>query len=929
MLAKAPTYLERAFEPTTDDLTLELRVRTQSSTSRRGIGFGVASGAPSVLAHRAAYLAFLGNGTIAAHDGQFFKQVGTYTANTWVSVRVAVSVRLGGMTVWLNGRPATTDLIPLTHGQERVDRVFLTNEGADPEVVRVAGLSLTGTALTSPAPLSAASVGGSSKPAVELSWHAVPGAEGYRVYRGHQRVAEVNPSPRVLPHVTYRDAGVTQDQACSYRVTAVRGDEESLPSWPTPVLVGGTPLPAPSQTRYDVVIFGGTPGGVAAAVAAARRGASVLLLSHNGHVGGMISGGLGQTDLRLRQAASGLFKEMIGRIRDYYLRTYGADSRQYQECGGGYWIEPSVGELTLRRMLAEEPGIHVAFHQRLTAVQTVPLYGNHWASRRVTAVSTSGRDGGTPRRYTGTTFIDASYEGDLAAKAGAEYRVGREGRAEHGEEYAGIIYWDWESGKLVEGTTGEADSRIQAYCYRLTLTNRAANRVPIARPEGYDAAPYGSIAQDVAAGKITGIAQVIYFGKLPNEKYDINNMGKYWPSTDYIEENTAYPSASDSERESMALAHRRWALGLLYYLRNDPGLPEEFRRDALQWGLPADEHQETGNFPEQLYVREARRIVGRALFTENDARSADKNVRAPLHPDGAAVAEYPLDSHATRKREPGHPNQLEGFFYLPFVTRSSQIPFGVLTPKGLDALMVCVATSGTHVGNSTIRLEPIYMALGEVCGTTAARAARLGVPPNFAAPRPLQDDLLSRRAQLTFFNGLKDDDPAWAACQYWGTQGLFPSYDAATSGPIRVDDATEWLFRFLAREKPELWEMPGLDPKMRDPNSPESRAAEGRNGAGTRESPYVAALRDLKVLEDGAAATSDASVSLGEAALWIVKGKQAIGRWRGEPCATAVDAASTLLSRGVLVGTENRTEGELGRPVTRGELALLLFRARN
>ncbi|MGQ9698069.1 MAG: FAD-dependent oxidoreductase, partial [Armatimonadota bacterium] len=520
--------------------------------------------------------------------------------------------------------------------------------------------------------------------------------------------------------------------------------------------------------------------------------------SQNQRLGGMMSGGLGITDILYRASASGIFKEMMSRMLELYRQAYGPDSRQVRDCNGGYWFEPRMAEDLIRNMVAEQPSISVFWNQSLERVETVPLWRTAGASRRVVAIVTrSTTDPSRQARFSAHTFIDATYEGDLAASAGAKFRVGREGRSEFGEEYAGVVYWDWNTMELLPSSTGEGDHRVQAYNYRFTLTNRPHNRAPIPKPDSYDRylPIYQHIARDVREGRITRIAQVIYFGPLPNDKYDINNMGRYWPSTDHIEENYDYPTASPERRAQIAKDHREYILGMLYYLQNDPELPEGFRRGALQWGLPLDEHPESGHFPEQLYVREARRICGRFIFTEHDARRTPETERAPVHPDSIAVADYPLDSHATRKREPDHPEVLEGFFYQPRITVPSQVPLGVLVPEDLDGILVCCAVSATHVGYGTLRLEPVYIAMGEACGAAADLARRRWMPPCRVPALALQFDLTARGSLLTFFHDLDKTLCEFRAFQFFGTRGFFPTYYADPSGVVDRRTAADWAAR--------------------------------------------------------------------------------------------------------------------------------------
>lgn len=792
------TYLHSTFSAA-GRFAVEFDLRTGPSASQRGLGFGLSQGAPGPLGNRMLYLAVLGNANIGINDGTHWRLLTPYRTRTWHRVKLVVDPDLGGASFHLDGRRVFDTPLALSipmDGRARPDTVFLNNGGGSGETLAVRNVRITA-CLIPPAPLKVqAALSGNS---VRLSWKPSAGAVGYRVWRAGKVVASLPADQH-----EWFDPDVQPGRAYAYWITALGDSEaESVSSWPAVVVV---PVPAkapetPAGGSYDVVVYGGTPGGAAAALAAARRGSRVALISQNRRLGGMMSGGLGITDIRYRNSASGIFKEMMSRMLELYRQAYGPNSRQVRDCNGGYWFEPRMAEDLIRNMVAEQPNITMFWNQELERVDAVPLWGYAGASRRVVALIT--RDADPPQtqaRFSAPVFIDATYEGDLAAAAGAQYRVGREPRTEFGEEYAGVVYWDWNTMELLPATTGEGDRRVQAYNYRFTLTNRPSNRAPITKPDTYERylPIYQNIARDVRAGRITRVSQVIYFGPLPNDKYDINNMGRYWPSTDHIEENYDYPTASPQRRLQIAKNHRDYILGLMYYLQHDPDLPEPFRRDALQWGLPLDEHPDSGHFPEQLYVREARRIIGRYIFTEHDARRTAETERAPVHADSIAVADYPLDSHATRKREPEHPEALEGFFYQPRITVPSQIPLGVLVPDNLDGVLVCCAVSATHVGYGTLRLEPVYMAMGEACGAAADLARRRWTPSSRIPALALQFDLTARGALLTFFQDLDKTLSEFRAFQFFGTRGFFPTYYADPSGLVDRQTAVDWIAKALS-----------------------------------------------------------------------------------------------------------------------------------
>lgn len=811
------SYLFHTFE-VSGPFEVRFELLTGPSTSQRGLGFGLARGNPGLMGNKSLYMAVLGNGFIGQNDGTYWRPLAPYNPNTWYQIRLLVDPGIGGAWFHLDGHLVFETPLALSTSvyeenavheknlteasHSRSNRqisfvLYFNNGGGTGEAVTVRNVYVNHAGVPSaPKNVTAEILDGR----VRISWLPAPSesAAAFRVYKAGRVVAQVPASTS-----QWEDRNVQPGHAYAYMVRAVDiAGRESISSWPAAVVVPVKPSSLPawaaSGGAFDLVVYGGTPGGVAAAVAAARRGSRVALVSPTKRVSGMMGGGLGITDIRYRRSASGIFKEMMSRMLAMYREAYGADSRQVRDCSDGFWFEPRMADALLENMLAETPGIAVYRNCLLQDVETVPLWRFAGASRRVTAI-TARRPDGTTVRFAAGVFVDATYEGDLAAAAGAPYRVGRESRSEFGEEYAGVVYWDWNTMELLPSSTGEGDRRIQAYNYRFTLTNRPGNRVPIPKPPSYERylPIYRNIARDVREGKISRISQVIYFGPLPNDKYDINNMGRYWPSTDHIEENYDYPEAPPERRAQIAQDHKEYILGLMYYLQNDPELPEDFRKDALQWGLPKDEYTESGHFPEQLYVREARRIEGRYIFREQDARRTEKTPRAPVHFDSIAVADYPLDSHATRKREPEHPEALEGFFYQPRITVPSQVPMRILVPKDLDGVLVCCAVSATHVGYGTLRLEPVYMAMGEACGAIADLARRRWIPTSRMPALPVQVDLTNKGALLTYFHDLEATLPAFAAFQLLGTKGFFEDYTARPADPADKATALEWLVKLF------------------------------------------------------------------------------------------------------------------------------------
>ncbi|HEY3297257.1 MAG TPA: FAD-dependent oxidoreductase, partial [Armatimonadota bacterium] len=458
-----------------------------------------------------------------------------------------------------------------------------------------------------------------------------------------------------------------------------------------------------SMTRTDVLVVGATPCGISAAIAAARCGSKVILAEPQDFLGGMLTNGLGRTDIGPRHTVGGIFREFIGNVQDFYTEKYGADSQQVKDCGNGYWFEPSTAETILKRMVKAERNIDLRYRYQLDSVLK---YGN-----RIHGVTFIDRDGRRIQIRAGVC-IDATYEGDIAALSGAAYRVGRESRDEIGEPYAGVIYLDHLTRMVLPGSTGKGDKRVQAYNFRLTLTKKPDNRVIPSKPDSYDASDYADLLQSIKSGRVQTFADVIETRTLPNEKFDANNMPKSLQSTDLPVENYDYAENSLEDRAKFYDRLRDYTLGLIYFLQNDPEIPEKLRADASQWGLAKDEYPKNNHFPRQVYVREGRRIQGLYAFTMHDAELAPGLLRSPVHWDSVASGGYSIDSHATRKHESGHDAELEGFFWLSGITQPYQIPYRVMLPQTVDALLVPGAASATHLGFGTLRMEPVWMALG-------------------------------------------------------------------------------------------------------------------------------------------------------------------------------------------------------------------------
>lgn len=555
---------------------------------------------------------------------------------------------------------------------------------------------------------------------------------------------------------------------------------------------------APAATEHAVVVVGGTPGGIMAAIAAARAGHRVALLERTRHIGGLPANGLGATDIQTRGATGGLFLEFVTRVRDHYVRTYGEGSEQVRDASGGYHFEPRVAEQVFMAMLAEQPGVTVRRMRQFDADPAdVLLEGS-----RLREVVVTDRETGTCERYRATVFIDATYEGDLAAAAGVPYRLGREGASDFGEPMAGRLYKHWR-GEVGPGSTGLGDNAVQAYNYRLPLTNRPENRVPIQRPATYDREEFVPLIDDLRLNRVaahpsasrgemewSGIGRIVNMVRLPNGKTDANNQHAAFLSTDLPEENWPWPTSDWEWRDRYAERLREYTLGLLWFAQNDPELPEDFRRRAREWGLSRDEYADNGHFPRQVYVREGRRVEGEHLFTAHDALPAPGQVRPPLYRNSVTASHYALDSHPVRKREPGRVH-LDGMFSMG--TQPYTIPFGIMVPKRVDGLLTPVPVSGTHIGFSTLRMEPAWMALGQAAGVAAGLALETGREVRSIDVDRMQQRLLDQGAVLIFYRDAPATHPHFRALQFWGVRGMIPEWEARLDAPVDEATAARWI----------------------------------------------------------------------------------------------------------------------------------------
>lgn len=519
-------------------------------------------------------------------------------------------------------------------------------------------------------------------------------------------------------------------------------------------------------SNYDIIIYGGTSAGITAAVQASRMGKSVLLLEPGERIGGLTTGGLGQTDIGNKQAIGGISREFYERIFAYYedpKHWIWQDKESYkgvvysrtQEGEKTRWtFEPSVALRIFEDMIEEQEYITVKLNQKLDRVSGVVQTEN-----RIQHIRTL--DGAI---YSGRIFIDATYEGDLMASAGVSYTIGRESNSTYNESLNGvqanfynvslrgkvsknavghnllpainpyIVQGDPNSGLLPginpdkPGIDGSGDSKIQAYCFRMCLTDHPENRIPFSRPQNYDELEYELLfrnyeaAQDLENMYSYGSPPYIPWANsaMPNRKTDTNN--KHGFSTDYIGQNYNYPEASYEEREKITENHRNYQKGLMWTLAYHPRIPDIVRNEVSKWGTCKDEFGREDGWPEQLYVREARRMISDYVMNQHHCEGL------MIAEDPIGLAAYGMDSHHVQRCIDANGYvQNEGNVECR-VAGPFPISYRAIIPGSdeTDNLLVPVCLSASHIAFGSIRMEPVFMVLGQ----SAAIAAVLSIDRN-------------------------------------------------------------------------------------------------------------------------------------------------------------------------------------------------------
>lgn len=499
--------------------------------------------------------------------------------------------------------------------------------------------------------------------------------------------------------------------------------------------------------RADIIVYGGTSAAVIAAVKAKRLGKSVILVSPDKHLGGLTSGGLGWTDTGNKAVIGGMSREFYHRV----FLAYDNDHNWTWQSKGEYGNK-GQGNRAMdgneRTMWIFEPHIAESIYDEMVKETGIKVYRDEWLDRTNGVTLADGKIVSlrtlSGKVFAGDVFIDATYEGDLMAMSGAKYHVGREGSEKYGEKWNGVqkfvfqhrhfftenvdpyvVKGDPSSGLLAgitadhPGENGESDDKIQAYCFRMCLSNHPENRVSFAQPANYDPENYRLLSRVFESGWRELFDK---FDPIPNRKTDTNNHGPF--STDNIGMNYDYPEATYERRAEIIRQHEEYQKGLMYFIATDPSVPKDLQNEFNTWGLAKDEFTDNDNWPHQLYIREARRMIGEYVMTEQDVLAKRTT------PKVVGMGSYAMDSHNVQRfiTDEGYVQNEGDIGVKP--DKPYGISYDALVPKRdqCSNLLVPICLSSSHIAFGSIRMEPVFMILGE----SAATAASLAIDNNQA-----------------------------------------------------------------------------------------------------------------------------------------------------------------------------------------------------
>ncbi|MEF8810930.1 MAG: FAD-dependent oxidoreductase [Bacteroidales bacterium] len=549
----------------------------------------------------------------------------------------------------------------------------------------------------------------------------------------------------------------------------------------------GNNITIPKYTKYDIVVYGGTSSGISAAIQSSRMGKSVVLIEPSHRIGGLTTGGLGQTDIGNKQAIGGISREFYQNIRTYYKNPAnwnwqersdyvdGGQTRTGEDEKTMWTFEPSAALSVYKDMITEED-IDLVYGERLDRAEGVIKNG-----KEITRIEMK-----SGISYEGKMFIDATYEGDLMAAAGVTYTIGRESNYKYGETLNGVQAnkislslrgtvsrngkhhnfvpgvdpyveeGDKSSGLLPyinedgPGITGSGDKKIQAYCFRMCLTDNPENRIPFEKPKGYKEINYELLFRNYEAAD--NLEEMYDYGgtpylpwinsSMPNDKTDTNN--KYGFSTDFIGQNYNYPEATYEKRKEIIKEHRKYQKGLMWTLANHPRIPEKVRNEISRWGTCKDEFERKDGWPNQLYIREARRMIGDYVMTQHNCEGLE------VVKDPVGLAAYGMDSHHTQRYVDANGYvQNEGNVEC-HVPSPYPIGYRSIIPKKeeVNNLLVPVCVSASHIAFGSIRMEPVFMVLGQSAATAASLCIDNNADVHELSYNSLEKALLKHKQRL-------------------------------------------------------------------------------------------------------------------------------------------------------------------------------------
>lgn len=559
----------------------------------------------------------------------------------------------------------------------------------------------------------------------------------------------------------------------------------------------------PVSGSYDVVIYGGTAGGVAAAVQARRMGKTAAIIEPGKHLGGLTSGGLGATDIGNKAAIGGISREFYQRVRKHYsdAKNWVYEKPENYRSGRGsegqqedamWTFEPSVAEKILRQMCADEK-VELIFGERLDLKEGVRKQGNMIEAVRLES----------GKVYAAQMFIDASYEGDLFALAGVSFHVGREANSVYGETLNGVQVKNAKSHQFVDGVDpyvkkgdkssgllpgvhgdspgeeGSGDKRVQAYNFRMCLTDRPENQIPFAKPAGYDPLRYELLLRNFEAGETRAPWAPTL---MPNRKTDVNNNHGF--ASDNIGMNYDYPEADYAKRDAIFKDHLLYQQGLMWTLISNPRVPEKIRNEIGRWGLCKDEFQDNGGWPHQMYVREARRMISDYVMTQADCQGRR------VCDDPVGLGAYNMDSHNVQRYVDAK-GQVKNEGDVQVGVSPYPISYKSIVPseKQCRNLLVPVNLSSSHIAFGSIRMEPVFMVLGQSAATAACLAIEDKVAVQKLDYKKLNERLLADKQVLVWtgakrvtgvdvksLNGIVVDDDQAKVVGDWGISSVTPGY---------------------------------------------------------------------------------------------------------------------------------------------------------